>query len=149
MIKSIDNIELKKELAYNLMNDFKDEVHNKHIIERIIERIEKIPFYAYIENSKEIGFLSMKPLTEESAEIYFVKMLDGYEERGFEEELINNVAAFYKEKGYKLLRVKVLANGNHDGLINFYRSVGFFKLEERVELEDRENKVLVMIRPLV
>ncbi|MDZ5253059.1 GNAT family N-acetyltransferase [Clostridium sp. LIBA-8841] len=149
MIKSIDNIELKKELAYNLINDFKDEIHNKHIVERIIEEIEKIPFYTYIENNREIGFLSMKPLTEESAEIYFIKMLYGYEERGFEEELINNVAAFYKEKGYKLLRVKVLADGNHDELISFYRSVGFFNLEERVELEDKENKILVMIRPLV
>lgn len=149
MIKSIENIELKKDLAYNLMSDFKDEIHNKNIIEKIIERIEKIPFYAYIENGKEIGFLSMKPLTEESADIYFIKMLDGYEEKGFEEELINNIASFYKEKGYKLLRVKILSDGNHNGLINFYRSVGFFKLEERVELEDRENKVMVMIRPLV
>lgn len=149
MIKSIENIELKKDLAYNLMSDFKNEIHNKNIIEKIIERIEKIPFYAYIENGKEIGFLSMKPLTDESAEIYFIKMLDGYEEKGFEEELINNIASFYKEKGYKLLRVKILSDGNHDSLINFYRNVGFFKLEERVELEDRENKVMVMIRPLV
>lgn len=149
MIKSIENIELKKDLAYNLMSDFKDEIHNKNIVEKIIERIEKIPFYAYIENGKEIGFLSMKPLTDESADIYFIKMLDGYEEKGFEEELINNIASFYKEKGYKLLRVKILSDGNHDSLINFYRNVGFFKLEERVELEDRENKVMVMIRPLV
>ena len=149
MIKSIENIELKKDLAYNLMSDFKNEIHNKHIIEKKIGRIEKITFYAYIENGKEIGFLSMKPLTDESAEIYFIKMLDGYEEKGFEEELINNIASFYKEKGYKLLRVKILSDGNHDSLINFYRNVGFFKLEERVELEDRENKVMVMIRPLV
>lgn len=149
MIKSIENIELKKDLAYNLMSDFKDEIHNKNIIEKIIERIEKIPFYAYIENGKEIGFLSMKPLTDESADIYFIKMLDGYEKKGFEEELINNIASFYKEKGYKLLRVKILSDGNHNSLINFYRRVGFFKLEERIELEDRENKVMVMIRPLV
>lgn len=49
MIKSIDNIELKKELAYNLMNDFKNELYNKNIIERIINKIEQIPFYVYIE----------------------------------------------------------------------------------------------------
>lgn len=149
MIKSIENIELKKDLAYNLMSDFKDEVHNKNILERIINKIEKIPFYTYIEDGKEIGFLSMKPLTEESADIYFIKMLEGYENKGFEQVLVNNIASFYKEKGYKLLRVKILADGNHEELINFYKSVGFFKLEERVELEDRENKVLVMIRPLI
>ena len=138
MIKSIDNIELKKDLAYNLISDFENEVYNKNIIERIIKKIEQIPFYAYIEKGKEIGFLSMKSLTEESADIYFIKMLDEYKEKGFEEELINNVATFYKEKGYK-----------HDKLISFYRSVGFFKLEERVESGDIENKVLVMIRPLI
>lgn len=149
MIKSIENIELKKDLAYNLMVDFKDEIHNKNILERIIDKIEKIPFYTYIEEGKEIGFLSIKPLTEEAAEIYFIKMLEGYEEKGYEQVLINNIAAFYKEHGYKLLSVKVLADGNHDDLISFYKSVGFFKLEERVELEDMENKVLVMIRPLV
>ena len=44
----------------------------------------------------------MKSLTEESADIYFMKILDEYKEKGFEEELINNVATFYKEKGYKL-----------------------------------------------
>ena len=27
-------------------------------------------------------------------------MLDEYKDKGFEEELINNVATFYKEKGY-------------------------------------------------
>ena len=57
MIKSIDNIELKKELAYNLMNDFKNELYNKDIIERIINKIEQIPFYVYIEKGNEIGFL--------------------------------------------------------------------------------------------
>ena len=145
MIKSIDNIELKKDLAYNLISDFENEVYNKNII----KKIEQIPFYAYIEKGKEIGFLSMKSLTEESADIYFIKMLDEYKEKGFEEELINNVATFYKEKGYKLLRVKILADGKHDKLINFYRSVGFFKLEERVESGDIENKILVMIRPLI
>ncbi|MDU4472618.1 MAG: GNAT family N-acetyltransferase [Clostridium perfringens] len=124
MIKSIDNIELKKDLAYNLISDFENEVYNKNIIERIIKKIEQIPFYAYIEKGKEIGFLSMKSLTEESADIYFIK-------------------------GYKLLRVKILADGKHDKLINFYRSVGFFKLEERVESGDIENKILVMIRPLI
>ena len=103
MIKSIDNIELKKDLAYNLISDFENEVYNKNIIERIIKKIEQIPFYAYIEKGKEIGFLSMKSLTEESADIYFIKMLDEYKDKGFEEELINNVATFYKEKGYKLL----------------------------------------------
>ena len=149
MIKSIDNIELKKDLAYNLISDFENEVYNKNIIERIIKKIEQIPFYAYIEKGKEIGFLSMKSLTEESADIYFIKMLDEYKEKGFEEELINNVATFYKENGYKLLRVKILADGKHDKLISFYRSVGFFKLEERVESGDIENKVLVMIRPLI
>ena len=91
----------------------------------------------------------MKSLTEESSDIYFIKMLDEYKEKGFEGELINNVATFYKEKGYKLLRVKILADGKHDNLINFYRSVGFFKLEERIESGDIENKVLVMIRPLI
>ena len=91
----------------------------------------------------------MKSLTEESADIYFIKILDEYKEKGFEEELINNVATFYKEKGYKLLKVKILLDGKHDKLINFYRSVGFFKLEERVESGDIENKVLVMIRPLI
>ena len=149
MIKSIDNIELKKDLADNLISDFENEVYNKNIIERIIKKIEQIPFYAYLEKGKEIGFLSMKSLTEESADIYFIKMLDEYKDKGFEEELINNVASFYKEKGYKLLRVKILADGKHDKLINFYRSVGFFKLEERVESGDIENKVLVMIRTLI
>ena len=149
MIKSVENIELKKELAYNLMSDCKDEAYSKKITEKIIEKIEKIPFYTYIEDGKEIGFLSMNPLTEDAADIYFIKMLEGYEEKGYEQILINNIAAFYKENGYKLLRVKVLANGKHDDLIEFYKSVGFFKLEERAELEDRENKVLVMIRPLI
>ena len=41
MIKSVDNIELKKELAYNLISDFENEVYNKNIIERIIKKIEK------------------------------------------------------------------------------------------------------------
>ena len=40
MIKSIDNIELKKYLAYNLISYFKSEVYNKNIIERIIKKIE-------------------------------------------------------------------------------------------------------------
>ena len=44
MIKSIDNIELKKDLAYNLISDFENEVYNKNIIERIIKKIEQIPF---------------------------------------------------------------------------------------------------------
>lgn len=91
----------------------------------------------------------MKSLTEESADIYFIKILDEYKDKGLEEELINNVATFYKEKGYKLLRVKILLDGKHDKLINFYRLVGFFKLEETVESGDIENKVLIMIRPLI
>ena len=64
-------------------------------------------------------------------------------------KIIIGLASFYKEKGYKLLRVKILSDGKHDKLIDFYRSVGFFKLEERVESGDIENKVLVMIRPLI
>ena len=43
MIKSIDNIELKKDLAYNLISDFENEVYNKNI-ERIIKKIEQIHF---------------------------------------------------------------------------------------------------------
>ena len=53
MINSIDNIELKKDLAYNLISDFENEVYNKNIIERIIKKIEQIPFYAYIEKGKK------------------------------------------------------------------------------------------------
>lgn len=112
-----------------------------------------LPFFVAIDESKPIGFISIKENNKYTAEIYVMGVLSDYHKQGIGRALFNNALQWAKEEGYEFLQVKTLDESHPDvyysGTRRFYQSIGFKPFECLPELWGKENPCLIMIQHIV
>lgn len=119
-------------------------------IKKYIEEAKKTTCYISESDGNVNGYISVKSHNSDSAEILSMGVLKEYQGHGIGRDLVGTVEKALKEKGIKLLQVKTLgpsANCKHyEKTRAFYRSIGFYSLEENYEVWGVENPCLIMVK---
>lgn len=115
-----------------------------------IDESSKLPFFAAINESNPLGFISIKENNKYTAEIYVMGVLPDFHKQGIGKALFNRILQWAKERGYEYLQVKTLDESHPDMYYSitrkFYLSIGFRPLECFPVLWGVENPCLIMIR---
>ena len=85
------------------------------------------------EETKLIGFITLKPTSEKTLELYVLGILPTYHRQGIGNTMMQAVVAYAKTHGYYYLQVKTLAPEAKDEYYlktyAFYRSLNFVDVE--------------------
>lgn len=149
-IKEIFDETQKIEITTNILKSLPDWFGVPESTREYIDKSSKLPFFSVVDESKVLGFISIKENNQYSAEIYVMGILPDYHRKGIGRALIDSVMSWTKERGYEFLQVKTLDESHPDvhysGTRKFYLSVGFRPLECLPELWGKENPCLIMIK---
>lgn len=123
--------------------------------ESIIEYSEgarKTDFYIAYDLDKPVGLISIKFNNEHTAEIYVIGVLRDYHNKKIGTMLIDKVKYDLLNNNYKFLMVKTLGDShpdeNYKKTRSFYKSNGFYPLEEIKEIWSESVPCLIMIQKL-
>lgn len=153
IIKEINDKQEKKEISTSILESLPNWFGIQESTQEYISESSNLPFFAAIDESKPLGFISIKENNRYTAEIYVMGVLPDCHNQGIGTSLLNRVLQWTKEKGYEFLQVKTLDDSHPDfhygKTRKFYTSVGFKPLECLPELWGRENPCLIMIQHIV
>ena len=109
-------------------------------------------FFACYDSDDAVGFISLIFHNDHTAEIYVMGILEPYHRQGIGRALVKASEEKLTEAGYKLFMVKTLGESHSDPSYKktrkFYRSMGFFPLEEIPAIWGEANPCLIMVKPL-
>jgi GNAT superfamily N-acetyltransferase len=102
--------------------------------------------------SGDVGFLTIKHHTSDSAEIVAMGVLPDRHRQGVGRELLEAAAADVAASGGRLLQVKTLGpshpSGNYARTRSFYEALDFIALEETDAFWGEANPCLIMVKVL-
>lgn len=149
-IKEVSDEKEKIEITTNILKLLPDWFGIPESTQEYIDKSSKLPFFSAVDESKVLGFISIKENNQYSAEIYVMGIHPDRHRQGIGKALIDSVIRWTKERGYEFLQVKTLDESHPDvhysGTRKFYLSVGFRPLECLPELWGKENPCLIMIK---
>lgn len=152
-IKEINDNKEKIEISTKILKSLPNWFGIPESTQEYVNKSSKLPFFAAIEESNPLGFISIKENNEYTAEIYVMGVLPDYHKQGVGKALFNKTLRWAKEKGYEFLQVKTLDESHPDiyyaGTRKFYLSMGFKPLECFPELWGNENPCLIMIKYII
>lgn len=153
IIKEIKDEEEKKKISTSILESLPNWFGIQESRQEYISESSNLPFFAAFDESKPLGFISIKENNQYTAEIYVMGVLPDCHNQGIGTSLFNRVLQWVKEKGYEFLQVKTLDESHPDIYYaktrKFYASVGFKPLECLPELWGEENPCLIMIQHIV
>lgn len=117
-----------------------------------IEQCRELPFWAAVQESGPVGFVSLKATGRQAAELHCMGVLPHLHRRGIGRALLAALEAHARASGFRLLQVKTVDEGHYpeyDRTIAFYESMGFMRLEVFPGLWDAWNPCLVLVKPLL
>ncbi|MFO8110247.1 MAG: GNAT family N-acetyltransferase [Thermoplasmata archaeon] len=124
---------------------------DKAVIDYIEGVKDKLFLTAYVK-SIPVGFISIKEHNEYTSEIYVMGIVEELHGRDIGKRLFGAVEKRSREQGKKFISVKTLSGSHPDENYKrtryFYRSLGFYPLEEVTTLWGEDNPCLVMVKPL-
>lgn len=149
-IKEIHEKEQKREISAYILKALPNWFGIPENTEEYINRSTNLPFFAAMDKSRPLGFISLKENNQYTAEIYVMGILPDYHRQGVGRALFNSALSWAKEKGYEFLQVKTLDESHPDIYYartrKFYFSMGFRPLECFPELWGKENPCLIMVQ---
>lgn len=149
-IKEIHDKQEKIKISTSILESLPDWFGIPESTQEYINVSSKLPFFTAMNESKPLGFISIKENNQYTAEIYVMGVLPDYHKQGIGRGLFNKVSDWSKENGYEFLQVKTLDESHPDvyyaGTRKFYLSMGFKPLECFPELWGKENPCLIMIQ---
>ncbi|HHT50023.1 MAG TPA: GNAT family N-acetyltransferase [Eubacteriaceae bacterium] len=149
IIKEINYEQEKKEISTSILESIPNWFGIQESTQEYISESSNLPFFAAIDETKPLGFISIKENNQYTAEIYVMGVLPNCHNQGIGTSLLNRVLQWAREKGYEFLQVKTLDESHPDVYYEktrkFYTSVGFKPLECFPELWRGENPYLIMV----
>ena len=140
----------KMEISTVILNSLPNWFGIPESTQEYINKSSNLPFFAAMNESKPLGFISIKENNQYTAEIYVMGVLPDYHKQGIGRALFNRAMRWIKEHGYEFLQVKTL-DASHPDIYyartrKFYLSMGFKPLECFPELWGKENPCLIMVQ---
>lgn len=150
VIKEIYDKEQKREISTHILKSLPNWFGIPEATEEYINKSADLPFFAAMDGSKALGFISMKENSQYTTEIYVMGVLPEYHRQGIGRALFNKALRWAKEQGYEYLQVKTLDSSHPDIYYGrtrkFYLSMGFRPLECLPELWGKHNPCLIMVQ---
>lgn len=117
-----------------------------------VKGVREMPFIVAYVGSIPVGFVTLKEHHEYTSELYVMGLVKELHGRGIGKLMMNSVHEKLVKEGKKYLTVKTLSDSDPDENYGrtraFYRSMGFYPLEEFPTLWDEYNPCLLMIKVL-
>lgn len=151
MIKEVLNKQEKAEIASQILKDLPDWFGMPEHTKDYIEKSKDLPFFAYYQDNKALGFIVLKETSRYACDIYCMGVLKAHHRKGIGKALFHHFEAFAKDKAYKFVQVKTVEQGHYDDydLTNaFYKSLGFYELEVFPNHWDKHNPCQIYIKSL-
>ena len=121
-------------------------------IDEYVKTCPNYPFFCCYDHNRPIGFISIKPHFEKSAEIYVMGVLEDYHRQGIGRRLVICCEAYCRDHGIGYLQVKTLDASHPDPYYAktraFYLAMGFCEVECFPNLWDKNNPCVLMIKAL-
>lgn len=149
-VEEIYDSQQKMEISTVILNSLPNWFGIPESTQEYINKSSSLPFFAAMNESKPLGFISIKENNQYTAEIYVMGVLPDYHKQGIGRALFNRAMRWNKEHGYEFLQVKTL-DASHPDIYyartrKFYLSMGFKPLECFPELWGKENPCLIMVQ---
>lgn len=116
-----------------------------------VKDIEQLPTFVAMEDSKAVGFLTIKQHNQFAAEIYVMGVLPQLHGKGIGRNLVETAEKCIKKNGVEYLQVKTLGESHPDKYYAltraFYFKMGFKPIEEFYQIWD-DIPCLLMIKAL-
>ena len=151
MIAVIEDVEEKEQIACLILNNLPDWFGLPESTKKYIEESKRMPFWAWIEDGKVLGFAALKETSRFAAEVYVMGVMPECHRKGIGKELFFALQGYSKEKGYSFLQVKTVQSGHYDEYDKtnaFYQSMGFKELECLPTLWDEWNPCQIYVKSL-
>lgn len=149
-IEEIHDQKAKREISTSILAALPNWFGIPASTQAYIEESSQLPFFAAIDQSKALAFISMKANTPYTAEIYVMGVLPDCHNRGIGRALFEKASRWAQKNGYEFLQVKTLDVSHPDVYYartrEFYLAVGFRPLECLPEIWGKDNPCLIMIK---
>lgn len=151
-IKAVSQPKEKSEICELVLRSLPEWFGVEESIKEYINGVKASTFFSAYIGEIPIGFMSLKEHNEFTSEIYLTGILEEFHRRGIGKRLIEVVEDMLIKQNKIFLTVKTLSSSHPDEgyrkTREFYRSVGFYPLEEFPELWGKENPCLLMVKKL-
>ena len=146
-IVEVDKKSEKYRIVIEILNDLPEWFGIKESIINYGIEAKDLKLWAALKEDDYIGFITLKATSPHTGEIDCMGVKKKYHGMGIGKSLFNHLNDYAKEE-YEYLQVKTIDEGNYkeyDRTVEFYRSMGFLKLEVFPDLWDEGNPCLIMI----
>ncbi|WP_440895512.1 GNAT family N-acetyltransferase [Amphibacillus sp. Q70] len=151
-IKEIYDQNVKQEISSCILGALPNWFGIPEATQQYIVESSQYPFFAALDQSKALGFISIKANNPYTVEIYVMGVLPDYHKQGLGKALLDKVLSWAQEHGYEFLQVKTLDSSHPDmhyaKTRKFYLAVGFKPLECIPEIWGKDNPCLIMVKHL-
>jgi ribosomal protein S18 acetylase RimI-like enzyme len=121
-------------------------------IRQYVSDVETMPTFVADVGDRAIGFVSLNPHNEWTAEVHVIAIHPEFHRKGVGRKLIAVSEDYLRERGYKFLSVKTISSSSqskeYEITRKFYFSIGFRPVEEFRTLWGEANPCLLMIKAL-
>ncbi|NLP33703.1 MAG: GNAT family N-acetyltransferase [Clostridiales bacterium] len=152
IIREVIDDGIKSDITKSILSELPEWFGNEQSLLNYAESVKGKAFYCAYDRDKAIGFISLKFNNLYTADIYVMGILKNYHRKGIGKQLVEAAEQYIKTKGFKLFMVKTLGESSDYELYKntrkFYKSVGFYPLEEFKEIWGEDNPCLIMVKSL-
>jgi Acetyltransferases len=152
-IKEIFNTDEKSNISNTILRALPNWFGIESSIVDYVKQVQTMPFYAYFDCNKPIGFVAIKIHNTYTAEVMVMGILKEYHRQGIGKILMKYCDKYCIDNGFEFLTVKTLdetrKNNDYRKTRLFYQSVGFKPLEVFPLLWGKENPCLFMAKSFI
>lgn len=151
MIRLIEDKKIKEVIAESILHDLPEWFGIEEYTKAYIEKSMELPMFAYFNDNKAIGFISLKETSKYALEIEVMGVLKDHRHTGIGSKLFVAAENYAKGLSYSYLHVKTVKQGKYKGYDQtnkFYKKMGFCELEVLPTLWDSCNPCQIFIKYL-
>lgn len=151
MITYIEETSQKEKIAETILNQLPEWFGMPESTKEYVDESQKMPFWAYMNDEKTVGFIVLKETGKTTAEIFVMGILPEYHRKGIGRELFHALEQYAKEQGYHFLQVKTVQYGRnkaYDKTNLFYQGIGFEEFECFPTLWDAWNPCQIYVKAI-
>jgi GNAT superfamily N-acetyltransferase len=151
-IREIIDDKVKSEITNTVLRQLPEWFGNEDALLNYIDTVKEKIYYCAFDGDDAIGFICLKLNNQYTADLYVTGILKEYHRKGIGRKLVEVAEQSLLQSGYKFFMVKTLGESSdyeyYKRTREFYRSVGFYPLEEFKEIWDADNPCLIMVKSL-
>ena len=149
-IQLVDDNDMKSKITDNIIRQLPEWFGIEESIVKYVQNVRNRVFYAAYDGDDIVGFLCLKSNNTYTADIYVMGVLKEYHRKGIGRKLALKAEQYLRGNNYRFWMLKTLGESSdyepYRLTREFYKSVGFYPLEEIKEIWDEENPCLIMIK---